>query len=302
MTTAKTHISLSGKRVPCNAEERACPRGGHEAAPVNDKVMTRIYAFNEAADRFQAAASISNPALLAEKPALDFVSDNDLAARREARMTRDSNVLTELSNSADTLTLINVAKNQWSSDAVLEKLALHPEPAVRKAILSNVFVPLYISRVLKDDTWQYHASDSDTTSASDTKTDPEPAEKEFRAAARRANAKSLIPPKAAPKTTLKGGPKGVREPAPKFASQTALDRREEAKTTRDLDRLEKLSKHKDTITVISVATNRWCDDELLTKLSTHSNDGVRRAVYRNYSTPASVKAKLSQDSSRIVTM
>lgn len=43
----KTHISLSGKRVPCTATLRDCPRGGHETVPVGSP--------NEQA--FQAAAS-----------------------------------------------------------------------------------------------------------------------------------------------------------------------------------------------------------------------------------------------------
>jgi len=86
-----------------------------------------------------------------------------------------------------------------------------------------------------------------------------------------------------------------KEPAPKFASQSALDRRREAETTFDQKRLEALAKHKDTITVIKVSINRGASPELLTQLSTHKQAGVRRGVRQNPSTPLAVRQALRND-------
>jgi hypothetical protein len=93
-----------------------------------------------------------------------------------------------------------------------------------------------------------------------------------------------------------------KEPAPKFASQSALERRREAQDTTDQKRLEVLAKHKDMITVIKVSINRNASPELLTKLSTHKEAGVRRGVRKNPSTPMEVRRVLRNDPDPLVNL
>jgi hypothetical protein len=53
MKITKTHISLSGKRVPCGAEQRTCPRGGHQPVVVGS---TEEQQFQKAVERHESKA------------------------------------------------------------------------------------------------------------------------------------------------------------------------------------------------------------------------------------------------------
>jgi hypothetical protein len=79
MNAVKTHISLSGKRVPCKAEFRTCPRGGHEA--VNESSPAEGQ-FQEAGKR--AAAADLDKFLPISEPRKIFTEEDNEAFKLEA--------------------------------------------------------------------------------------------------------------------------------------------------------------------------------------------------------------------------
>lgn len=270
MSTIKTHISTSGQRVACSALSRPCPRGGHETTVVGGK---KEQAFQAAAAR----AVTTTPA-----PPLSASYGKAVAKMIATRVSKGFNEAqsTELFNSL---------------------LASHDGENLSYALVYNNFASegqaqLFLSRQEREKFLQetsttapFLAEMHSVPSISKTsRFQPQVTSNEegfMAAAARQASGQPI---------------RAMRQPRKFFADDDVLDKRSQAKTSHDSALLTTLSRDKDKITVIGVATNTNLPATDLARLAKHKDWGVRAAVAANRATPASVKEVLRNDSEKWV--